>query len=372
MKYKNTFGKISFFLFYFLYSNFLISQELKNFIPNCSFEFNKGLPTSYAQSNLLDSWYSFRINCAPVTYFHSLSFKPKRIVGYNQLAHSGNGFIGLGIDLGDKLNYSQFIETPLINPLLKDSTYQLTIYACIGNNFKYYIDHLEGFFFENKIIYSTRLGFRKNEIIYLKPEQECCYNAKKWTKLTATYKARGDENYFALGNFSFSYKKNRMPFKFTFLHFISKQMTYYFIDDVSIIETFQSSSIKNSLSLLKKTKDTLVTKYEVRFNYNDAVISSKSEITLNDAMEFIKDKDILYINIYGFTDQFGIPLFNDKLSERRANIVYDYFVKAGLNISKVRYAGKGMIINKPTATNNTIRQPHKNRKVEVTIYYQNN
>jgi hypothetical protein len=227
-------------VFLFLcYSKLLRSQERGNFVPNSSFEISKELPTSYSQSYLLNSWYSCRINCAPVTYFNLLSFKPKKIISRNQSPHSGNAFIGLGVDLKSRLRYSQYIETPLIKPLLKDSIYQITIYACMGKNFKYSVDHFELHFFEDKFVYTVQTNFDKSELITLKPNQGLIDDPATWTILTATYKAMGNENYLVLGNFSFSYAKKKQPFKFTFLHFITRQMTYYFIDDVSILEIDQ-------------------------------------------------------------------------------------------------------------------------------------
>jgi hypothetical protein len=92
------------FLFLY-YPKFLFSQEQMNYVPNGSFEASKDLPESHSQSHLLNSWYSCRINCSPVTYFNSLSFNPPKLSGRNQLPHSGNAFIGLGIDLKNELRY---------------------------------------------------------------------------------------------------------------------------------------------------------------------------------------------------------------------------------------------------------------------------
>jgi hypothetical protein len=229
------------FLFCY-YPKFLFSQEQINHVPNSSFESSKDLPGSYSQSNLLNIWYSCRINCDPVTYFNSSSFNPRKIVGRNQLPHSGNAFIGLGIDLKSKLRYSQFIEAPLSKPLIKDSIYEITLYACLGEDFKYNVDHLECSFFQRKFLYTTKINFDKNEIISLIPDQELIKDPAKWTKFAANYKATGDENYLVLGNFSFSYKRKKQPFKFTLLHFITRQATYYLIDDVSIVEAAKPRS----------------------------------------------------------------------------------------------------------------------------------
>jgi hypothetical protein len=226
-------------LIFLSYSKPLLSQGQFNFVPNSNFESSKDLPESYSQSYLLNSWYSCRIDCAPVTYFNSLSYNPRKIIGKDQAPHSGNAFIGLGIDLKSKLRYSQFIETPLRKPFIKDSTYEITIYACLGEDFKYSVDHLECSFFERKFLYTKQTNFNKNEIIGLKPDEEFIKDPTMWTKLTTRYKATGDENYLVLGNFSFSYKRRKQPFKFTLLHFITRQATYYFIDDVSIVEVYR-------------------------------------------------------------------------------------------------------------------------------------
>jgi hypothetical protein len=120
----------------------------------------------------------------------------------------------------------------------------------LGKNFKYSVDHLECSFFERKFLYTVKTNFDKNEIISLKSDLELVNDPTIWTKLTANYKATGDENYLVVGNFSFSYIRKKQPFKFTFLHFITRQMTYYFVDDVSIIKTSKSQSDKNNTTYL--------------------------------------------------------------------------------------------------------------------------
>ena len=231
------------FFFTLLMSSLLsknsISQPPINLIPNNSFERCKELPHHHSQAHLLYNWYSGRTSGYPINYFNTLSFKPKKIIGKEQFPYQGNAFIALGTDLGNELHYSQFIETQLIQPLLKDSLYTITLYVCLAINFRYAIDHLECRFFERKFLYSSKMNVDKSELIILKADTGFINDPKKWIKLTGTYKAKGDENYFVLGNFSFSYKKSRLPFNPSLLYFVSSNATFYLIDEVSVIKSTQ-------------------------------------------------------------------------------------------------------------------------------------
>ena len=68
--------------------------------------------------------------------------------------------------------------------------------------------------------------------------------------------------------------------------------------------------------------------------------------------------------VEGHTDSVGSDVYNQRLSERRANAVRDYMVSRGISASRIKTKGYGEA--KPIASNMTAEGRAKNRRVEVT------
>jgi len=84
---------------------------------------------------------------------------------------------------------------------------------------------------------------------------------------------------------------------------------------------------------------------------------------LDDAVTVLKNNPDLKIVVEGHTDGKGTAAYNEKLSERRANSVMEYFKKKG--IQKERLSAKGYGLTKPVATNATAEGRTLNRRVEL-------
>jgi outer membrane protein OmpA-like peptidoglycan-associated protein len=111
-------------------------------------------------------------------------------------------------------------------------------------------------------------------------------------------------------------------------------------------------------------KQTIVLK--LNFDTNKSIIKDKDKPQLKKAIEFIKSHKGSKIRVAGHTDSVASEKYNQKLSERRAAAVVNYFVKKGAvkraDISSVGY-GK----SKPIASNDTAAGRAENRRVEVHI-----
>ena len=71
------------------------------------------------------------------------------------------------------------------------------------------------------------------------------------------------------------------------------------------------------------------------------------------------------IEIAGHTDADGEVAFNQELSERRAQAVTDYLVKAGLPASRFTPVGYGS--TQPLAGNNTDEGKAQNRRIDFVV-----
>ena len=73
----------------------------------------------------------------------------------------------------------------------------------------------------------------------------------------------------------------------------------------------------------------------------------------------------LHLAIEGHTDSVGTDDYNQQLSERRAQVVRDYFVQQGINSGAIEANGYGK--TEPIATNDTPEGRQQNRRVELIL-----
>jgi outer membrane protein OmpA-like peptidoglycan-associated protein len=91
----------------------------------------------------------------------------------------------------------------------------------------------------------------------------------------------------------------------------------------------------------------------------------ESIVELEKLIEFLKQNPTLVIEIEGHTDNVGSQQMNQKLSEERAEEVYNYLISKGIKDYKMKYKGYGFA--KPIATNDTPEGRSLNRRTEFVI-----
>ncbi len=88
--------------------------------------------------------------------------------------------------------------------------------------------------------------------------------------------------------------------------------------------------------------DTITVSAEKLFAFDKANISDEGKEALNEAAAKIKENPVLKaVIVTGHTDRIGSDAYNQKLSERRANLVKDYLAAQGVDPSIVEAVGKG-------------------------------
>ena len=73
----------------------------------------------------------------------------------------------------------------------------------------------------------------------------------------------------------------------------------------------------------------------------------------------------LNLRVEGHTDSTGTASLNLRLSERRADSVFDFLAEEGIRSDRMKRAGYGM--DRPIASNSTADGRSKNRRVEIII-----
>jgi outer membrane protein OmpA-like peptidoglycan-associated protein len=114
---------------------------------------------------------------------------------------------------------------------------------------------------------------------------------------------------------------------------------------------------------------------DVLFDFDKATILPKAQTTLEQAAQIIRDKAKGPVRIEGYTDAKGSDAYNQRLSEKRATAIKDWFVNRG-GLRAVVFATKGFGAQNPVAPN---RKPDgsddpegraKNRRVEIILQTQ--
>lgn len=94
--------------------------------------------------------------------------------------------------------------------------------------------------------------------------------------------------------------------------------------------------------------------------------TSDSIAILDQAVDVLNRNPSVRVELDGHTDSIGNDEYNQKLSERRAQIVYDYLTSHGVNSSQITGV-KGYGESKPVDTNETKEGRARNRRTELSV-----
>ena len=101
----------------------------------------------------------------------------------------------------------------------------------------------------------------------------------------------------------------------------------------------------------------------VHFDFNKWKTRPADAAVLDEAATTMKVNPNVTVNVNGYCDAVGGDAYNLKLSDRRADAVVDYLVKAGIPSSHLIAHGYGKIDF--VATNDTAEGRAQNRRVEL-------
>jgi outer membrane protein OmpA-like peptidoglycan-associated protein len=103
----------------------------------------------------------------------------------------------------------------------------------------------------------------------------------------------------------------------------------------------------------------------IRFDFDSANLHPENREILSRIAGILLTLRGYKISVFGYTDDVGSKAYNLKLSERRANTVRDYLVKAGLNPNIITAKGYGK--SDPRVAGDTPAARAANRRVEIAI-----
>ncbi len=101
------------------------------------------------------------------------------------------------------------------------------------------------------------------------------------------------------------------------------------------------------------------------FDFDKSVLKPEGIAKLNDLIGKLKQINTEVIIVVGHTDNIGTAAYNKKLSVRRAEAVKAYFMKNGIEASKVFTEGKGFA--EPVSSNKTSTGRAINRRAVIEV-----
>jgi outer membrane protein OmpA-like peptidoglycan-associated protein len=123
---------------------------------------------------------------------------------------------------------------------------------------------------------------------------------------------------------------------------------------------------KPARSLVALTAKRIAIKQQVQFVQGSADIAASSNTLLSEIADVIlRNPDIGRVEVQGHTDNSGNEEANRDLSQRRANAVRDWLVKAGVSVDRLTAVGHGS--SRPLAPNITAANRARNRRVDLVI-----
>jgi len=103
----------------------------------------------------------------------------------------------------------------------------------------------------------------------------------------------------------------------------------------------------------------------INFDFDKANIKPEFTPVLDEGVDILKSNPDVKVVIAGYTDSTGAAEYNQKLSERRAQSVLDYFAKKGIDKNRMKAVGYGA--KNPVADNKTKDGRALNRRVELQV-----
>ena len=103
----------------------------------------------------------------------------------------------------------------------------------------------------------------------------------------------------------------------------------------------------------------------ITFATDSADITANFYPVLDSVGLVLAEFDDTGIDIAGYTDSTGSDMYNQQLSERRANSVASYMVRTGVKAMRIQARGFGK--RYPIAPNDTAMGRSQNRRVEINI-----
>ena len=118
-------------------------------------------------------------------------------------------------------------------------------------------------------------------------------------------------------------------------------------------------------SIRREARGTIMSLSDILFDFNKADLRHEAQLGLAKVSVILQQYPEMRISVEGHTDNVGAEDYNLKLSEKRAQAVYDFLIHEGVGADRLGTQGFGM--SQPVAPNETAEGRQKNRRVDLVI-----
>jgi OmpA-OmpF porin, OOP family len=292
-------------------------------------------------------------------------------------------YAGLGL-YKDSVNYSEYLEGKLKEPLSSGKKYCLKITVALSSYSGFSADRLSFNFSREKIYVDESNEDSFQPQVTLPAKQ---VNSNQFITLCKWFVAQGGEQYLTTGRFctrDMLKVKQRLNMKPT--QFGIEKSAYYLIDSIEVHEiTDTLECICNNSDINKETLD-LTHQYEnklvetdlgklksgnqvilkdLNFEFDSYRLAYGADSVLKVLLSYLNTEPGINIQISGYTDDIGTEEYNQVLSVNRAKSVYNWLVSNGIDPCRLKYTGFGKSQPLYSGSDNTLRA--LNRRVAVKI-----
>jgi len=212
----------------------------QNLVFNSSFEVYIQCPYSTTQLPFATGWFTTWGIDGSSEYFNSCNNGyfgvPDNAWGY-QKALTGKGYAGcIFYTIG---NWREYVQTKLIDSLIKDEEYCCEFYVSLCDRSKYGIEDI-GMLFSNDTIKWTQLNqnYHHPQILY---SNGIISDTANWVKINEKYIAQGGEQFITIGNFNIN-----TPTNYSVVYPFNEDYAYYYIDNVIVYKCSSPVYVANT------------------------------------------------------------------------------------------------------------------------------
>lgn len=389
---------LSFCLFLLVGQGALIGQNL---VINPSFEERNCCPDAYSQFHCVKGWTT--PNAGTSDYFSSCKLgkydtrivkTPDNFFGY-QAPKDSTSYTGIYCFYED--DYREYVQGVLRQPLRKGEVYDFTVHVSLADDCGLAIRSL-GFALlsepkGNPFFLPLQVPFQELSL----ENDQYLSDKEGWIKLSASYEAKGGEQFLVIGNFYSNQGTDFISIDDKKIHPAEKRVAYYYLDDVCVssqklggctcdtlpnlaIEEEEIEAVSTEIeqgyvdlylfsgdeSGLRAPRigDVAILK-NVYFDTDEATLLEASELELNTLFDMLINFPRLEIEIRGHTDNQGKDDYNQSLSEARALAVKNYLVTRSISPSRIQTKGYGERL--PISDNGSEKGRQLNRRVEFIV-----
>ena len=345
---------IGFFLLFFVH----YAINAQNLIVNGDFEEFYSCPVQHTDRPyvpLVPGWES--ADEGTPDYFNRCSNTnsgvPYNWAGVSE-AHSGDGYTGIYV-YHNTGGYKEYLKTTFLRPLEKGKEYILTFYYKLAGYATYSIDRMGV-----KILVDEGAPYILEFIKGASLDEK----TGSWEQVYDTIVAKGGETGLVIGNFAIRDDTHSTELKYrSGTEPMMNGRSYYLVDNVSLMSL---DYLPKQIPVDSLAIETVYTFNNVQFEFDKDALVDSTRLEIEELARYMLEREGLYVELLGHTDEMGTEEYNQDLSERRARSVAKYLITLGVEKRRISYRGLGETMLLVQGEDNGSGQ--KNRRVEFVLY----